>query len=359
MLTSSLLQKTKSDKFFLSNKQFFINSIIENIIDIYKPQNIFLPFSGGKDSTVLLHNTIETVLKIKKPPKITIIHCDTLIENPIIERHSYDFLKNLESFFKANNLNFEIVILKPVQTYWHSLIGKGYPLPNTMFRWCQRTLKIKPSEDYMKTVKDNDAVVFVGLRKDESKSRKNDITNNQLDNYQIKRQSKLKYFTPIMDLTETDIWEFLISNKTLWKSSYQNIIDIYKGARGECPLIPEISKKNSGCGSRFGCWMCTLVKKDKSLQNQSLDNEDLLPLINFREWTINFVKDDNNHFKYMRNGKPAKRGCLTFKARKKIFKELKDLEKRTGISVLSNNDLKNIKSQWKADMLFFKSRNII
>lgn len=344
----------------LTTKNYLIKDIIEKIIFTNNPQTIFLPFSGGKDSTVLLHSTIETLLEIKEPPKITIIHCDTLIENPIIQKNSYVFIENLRNFLDSSDLDFEIKILKPVQTYWHSLIGKGYPLPNTMFRWCQRTLKIKPSEDYMRSIQNNNAVVMVGLRKDESKSRNKNIEDNILDNYQIKRRSKLKYFAPIMDLTETDIWEFLISNKTLWNGSYQNIIDIYKGARGECPLIPEVGNKvASGCGSRFGCWMCTLVKEDKSLKNQSIEDKALLPLINFRQWVIDFVKNDDNHFKYMRNGKPAKRGCLTFKARKIIFKTLQNLEKEMGISILSKDDIKNIKIQWKKDIAFFKSKNII
>ena len=54
------------------NKQ--TKNIIKEIIITNNPQTIFVLFSGSKDSTVLLHNTVETLLNINNQPKLTIIH---------------------------------------------------------------------------------------------------------------------------------------------------------------------------------------------------------------------------------------------------------------------------------------------
>ena len=41
---------------------------------------------------------------------------------------------------------------------------------------------------------------------------------------------------------------------------------MYQGATsgGECPLVVDTSTPSCG-DSRFGCWVCTLVKQDKSM----------------------------------------------------------------------------------------------
>lgn len=54
--------------------------------------SVVLGFSGGKDSTVLLHLTIESLLTFRRNgPKLVIVHCNTLVENPTIENYSSFF----------------------------------------------------------------------------------------------------------------------------------------------------------------------------------------------------------------------------------------------------------------------------
>ena len=51
---------------------------------------------------------------------------------------------------------------------------------------------------------------------------------------------------------------------------------------GDCPLVVDI--KTPSCGnSRFGCWVCTVVSKDKSMEGLIDTGEDwLIPLMNKR-----------------------------------------------------------------------------
>ena len=61
---------------------------------------------------------------------------------------------------------------------------------------------------------------------------------------------------------------------------------MYAGATadGECPLVVDDSSPSCG-DSRFGCWVCTLVEKDKSMtamiQNDA-EKEWMLPLLDLR-----------------------------------------------------------------------------
>jgi DNA sulfur modification protein DndC len=59
---------------------------------------------------------------------------------------------------------------------------------------------------------------------------------------------------------------------------------MYKSANaGECPLV--VDTTTSSCGnSRFGCWVCTVVEKDKSMEALVDNGEEwLLPLLEFRD----------------------------------------------------------------------------
>ena len=61
---------------------------------------------------------------------------------------------------------------------------------------------------------------------------------------------------------------------------------MYQGATsgGECPLVVDTSTPSCG-DSRFGCWVCTLVSQDKSMQAMIQNDEEkewMLPLLQLR-----------------------------------------------------------------------------
>ncbi|MCY4553977.1 MAG: DNA phosphorothioation system sulfurtransferase DndC, partial [Candidatus Poribacteria bacterium] len=55
-------------------------------------------------------------------------------------------------------------------------------------------------------------------------------------------------------------------------------------AQGECPLV--VDETTPSCGnSRFGCWTCTVVTKDKAMEGLIDNGEDwMLPLLEFRDF---------------------------------------------------------------------------
>ena len=71
---------------------------------------------------------------------------------------------------------------------------------------------------------------------------------------------------------------------------------MYQGASpdGECPLVVDTTTPSCG-DSRFGCWVCTLVDKDKSMQAMVQNDEEkewMLPLLELRNDLD--IKDDRH-----------------------------------------------------------------
>lgn len=248
----------------------------------------------------------------------------------------------LDNFLKRQKLKptIKIVSPEPHNTYWVHLIGKGYPLPHIRFRWCQRVLKIKPVERFLKSLPGNPALLL-GHRADESRARKNTPARRQF--------GKIQVFTPLLPFREEDVWNFLMTEKPVWDGTFDDVIELYKEARGECPLVGS-SSFHGGCGSRFGCWVCTLVKDDRAMRNliQTGKYENLRPYYEFRKWLISFCNKPENRYPYTKTGKPVKMGCLTLSARQSILKQLRRLEQQTGDSVISPVEIQIIHQYWDA-----------
>ena len=65
-----------------------------------------------------------------------------------------------------------------------------------------------------------------------------------------------------------------------------DLLTLYRGATAdnECPMM--IEKNLPSCGrSRFGCWVCTMVEKDKSMEAMIANDDEkawMTPLLDFR-----------------------------------------------------------------------------
>ena len=71
-----------------------------------------------------------------------------------------------------------------------------------------------------------------------------------------------------------------------WGYNNKDLLTMYQGASedGECPLVVDTSTPSCG-DSRFGCWVCTLVEKDRSMQAMIQNDEEkewMLPLLELR-----------------------------------------------------------------------------
>ncbi len=73
-------------------------------------------------------------------------------------------------------------------------------------------------------------------------------------------------FMPIEEFDVDDVWRFLLSVKSPWGGDNRQLSNLYQSAQdGECPLV--VDDLTPSCGnSRFGCWTCTVVTRDKSME---------------------------------------------------------------------------------------------
>ncbi len=323
-----------------------------NIIEKKQIRTIAISFSGGKDSTVLLHLALE--LAKEKNLKLIILHSDTLVENPVIHEYVFNTFKQIEEFSRKEKVEIELKIAKPEinNTFWVNLIGKGYPLPYHLFRWCQDKLKIRPIKKILNQLKQEKIVVFVGLRKEESSDRSRSLGKRLETDFELKGNGVPTY-APMVDITEKEVWNFLINNSPPYGGSYRRVIEIYKEAKGECPLIPTQNKKNfkSGCGMRFGCWVCTLVREDKTLKNQILENPYLKPLYEFRQFMIETCSLPESRSGIRRSGQyiGKGKGVLKLSVRKLLLSNLINLQTKLGKQIITSQEIDLIKNFWRKD----------
>ena len=110
--------------------------------------------------------------------------------------------------------------------------------------------------------------------------------------------------------------------------------------------------------SRFGCWCCTMVKEDKSLQNfinksEGEDRRRLILLRDFRNKLLEMREDSTMRDNKRRNGTVYKKadgtfgmGPFTLEARCKILERLLQLEIDTGLELITMGELKTIDKMW-------------
>lgn len=279
--------------------------LVQQTKDLYLSDDIpwVIGYSGGKDSTAILQLVwqalSELALDNKAHKQVHVISTDTLVENPIVALWVTRSLKQMERAVEEQKIPLIPHRLTPAvnDRFWVNLIGRGYPAPRYKFRWCTDRLKISPSNNFIKSVVQNngEAILVLGTRKAESTARATtmEVYENRADNTRRaaglsvnKELDRVWVYTPIADWSNDDVWQFLMQVKNPWGFRNQELLTMYQGATedGECPLV--VDKSTPSCGdSRFGCYVCTMVGEDKSMsamiQNDS-EKEWMYPLLALR-----------------------------------------------------------------------------
>lgn len=277
-----------------------VDGLMETVRNLYLADDIpwVIGYSGGKDSTATLQLVWLSLLalpKEKRKKKVHIINTDTMVESPVIEKWVTKSLAIMEESAKRDELPFVPHRLTPDlnNTFWVNFIGRGYPFPRKKLRWCTDRLKIQPVNNFVKSAiaEYGEIIMVLGTRKAESQRRARTMAY-----YEKKRVRELLspnptmanelVFSPLEEWNDNDVWIFLMQYKNPWGYSNQELLTLYRGATAdnECPMMVE--KNLPSCGkSRFGCWVCTMVEKDKSMEAMIANDDEkawMTPLLEFR-----------------------------------------------------------------------------
>ena len=297
---TTLSPSPKSSAFLELGFKQTIAHLEEEIRTLYTMDEVpwIIGYSGGKDSTATLQlvwNAITGLPESSRKKTIHVISTDTLVENPVVAAWVHNSMRGIEEKARQERMPFIAKLLHPEveETFWVALIGKGYPAPRPKFRWCTERLKISPSNRYISQVvnENNEAILCLGARKQESAARAKVLSKNA--KYRVIKNLSpspmlpgCQIFTPVEDWSSDDIWFFLNTKKNPWGISNKELMGMYAGASpdGECPLVVDTSTPSCG-DSRFGCWVCTLVEKDKSMSamiQNDVEKDWLMPLLEIR-----------------------------------------------------------------------------
>jgi DNA sulfur modification protein DndC len=290
-----------------------VEALCEEIRELYREDQVpwIIGYSGGKDSTAtlqLIWQALQGLPRQERTKTVHVISTDTLVENPVVAGWVKRSLDVMAATAKEQELPIEPRLLHPEtdESFWVNLIGRGYPAPRHKFRWCTERLKIRPSNRFISRIvtANGEAILAIGARRQESQARAKVLKKNE--KYRVRSRlspsatlAGCLIYTPIEDWTNDDVWMFLTQTKNPWGHSNHDLMGMYAGASadGECPLVVDTSTPSCG-DSRFGCWVCTLVEKDKSMtamiQNDA-EKEWMMPLLELRnalDFRNNATPDD-------------------------------------------------------------------
>lgn len=189
---------------------------IKNITKDKEASDMFVSFSGGKDSTVVSHLVRNTLID----KNVIHIYGDTTLEYPTSEAYI--------SRFKIENPNIPMLVAKNKDQDFNNLCEVIGP-PARMLRWCCTIFKTGAiTKKIDSTFKGSDFVIaFQGIRRSESALRSK--YDQESKDSKIKKQLAVN---PIIDWNDFDVWLYIISNNVDFNDAYKLGF------------------------SRVGCWCC-------------------------------------------------------------------------------------------------------
>lgn len=310
-------------------------------------------YSGGKDSTSLV-TWIEWLRRTGQvdvdEPRL--VMSDTAVEFPFLSRIAETLMARLR------DCGWKTEIVRPElnQKLYNQIFGRGltpiYPGIRNM-RWCTRATKIDPMEKFIKTL-DGDYVQLSGVRWGESKMRDGKLEKRAAGCSAggecglpdpDKAPATRNVYGPIMNWRTCQVIDWLSGERRL---DIPDLIDIVRellhvyeikfGPRGFGIGPPKVS------ALRFGCIGCPAIGRDKMTSKQLADNPQWKIL---RQLYVIWEK-----LRHRRNRLPPKRkmrlpGPIRMVARQYFFTELLDVQKQSGVCLVTDEDELYIRDCWQ------------
>lgn len=290
----------------------------------------YVMYSGGKDSTATAVLCMEALRGTDA--HLEVIYCDTMLEIPTLHAHAMQFLSHLQS----RGVNTRILTRKEEDSFWVLLIGKGYVAPHRLFRWCTERLKIRPVQEYLRSLGHDprEVLIVTGVRFGESDARNLRLKLSCARGgecgqgvwYEQAGRIGYGYFSPIVVWRECDVWDYLTLVAPTLGYPTAELAQVYQSSQ-----------------SRFGCWTCTVVQRDRAMESLVQVRPEYTAMLQLRNWLKEFTADPANRV-MKPNGVP---GRLTLAARREILQRVEGTEQALGTTILSTSERELIQQYWE------------
>lgn len=314
-----------------------LDRLVSDIASRLRDVNI-VSFSGGKDSTTVLQLVLAALAGTDK--KLVIVTADTLMEIPYFQDYVERTKTRLREYIAVSGVNADVVTVRPEakDSFWVSVLGKGYPAAHMGFRWCTGKLKIDPITKYTRTITAGGSfTVFVGVRSAESELRA-----------RIYKQKdyKTNHYAPVLDWSANDIWEYLLTEPCPW-GDHSEIVKVYKYSSDECVY----GEKQGVCvgNARYGCWACPLQKASQlDMIGMHTGDDRYQELKRFKNALVGMANNTLYRSRIRRNGVEGA-GPFLVKIRQRLFADLKSIEAKTGWRLITPEEETFIEKHWDTD----------
>lgn len=335
-------------------------------------------YSGGKDSTTVLHLVIVMLQELHDEGKdnkhVYVVSSDTTVEMPVIETYTNRRLEQITKFANESDLKISCHKLEPKieESFWTLMLGKGYPAPTSSFRWCTERMKISPATEFLKGLvnKHQSILMLLGVRTDESIARANSIEGRVLNHRGLSVHDSIPnayVLSPIKYWTNEEVWTYLGKNPFPW-GDHSYMMSLYDKGSGEGDCNIALNPESPSCGkTRFGCWVCTVVEKDRSMEGMLKNGEEWMkPLWEYREKLYAYRNDIEKRDTRRRDGSRGA-GPFLMSTRKELLEDLlkvevdanknyhemkkddKDYNPNEKVTLIKDDELELIQQNWDKD----------
>jgi len=276
-----------------------------------------IAWSSGKDSSALASITLdvarEMVAEGLTHPPMFLVHSNTGVEQPEITRLARQELTKMRAYAEKHGIDLTIRVGQPTlnASFPVRVIGgRALPsFPDTRGD-CSVDWKVAPNTRLIKQAfaelgvrpDIRGTVVMTGVRNDESNARNQKIEKRGevAEGLWANEHGQLRA-SPILDWSTDDVWTYIGLASAGEYSSYSDfgeVMRIYRDAGGSsCVIVADMkmAQQSTGCGARTGCWSCTRVKSDKSMEQMISSDPKrygyMQPLSNLRDFISNTQYD--------------------------------------------------------------------
>lgn len=258
---------------------------ISSIKEVMKRFQVSVAWSGGKDSSVVLGLVMQAAVGMSKDGaamrKILITHGDTTVENPEIHHYAQEEIHRIRRYAKEHDIPLDVLVARPaLSESWQCRVIGGRALPSFpgTNHDCTTDMKIQPMNRLRKGFADqgpSSIVTIIGTRFEESPQRAQRMRERgEAPETPWVGDDGSLYLSPIALWGMEDVWEYLGYCRSghedyLTFSKFDDVFRIYADAAGSsCAVVGDLATKGQSkpCGARTGCWCCTPIGRDKSLE---------------------------------------------------------------------------------------------